>query len=177
MTPAFGQDAGRVAADVSNDQRLQQPLDGDETVAGLFRGVLGRLEHAGPAAAPAKASHCRRKPWAAWQAPDHWRPSPPWRRRRHARSGDDAMPWSSSSRTFRICSGVHWGMALRKRIGLRRLQETAHPLGVFFDIHGLPPVIAQPAFGTARWFRNRLPERRACHSGRSRALRAINLTA
>jgi hypothetical protein len=35
-------------------------------------------------------------------------------------------------------------VTLRQSIGLGRLDETTHPLGIFLDIHVLPPWIALP---------------------------------
>ena len=117
-------------------EREQEPLDRDITVAGLFTGLLGGLEHArqgrieinlpGPAAGNLRPLGERRLG----------------RRKRGARIAAGAVD-QTGRRAFGVVEQDLQQMfggellvplALRERLG--RLHETAAAVGIFLEIHG-----------------------------------------
>ena len=100
VTPARGEDLAGVAV-LLQRERQQQPLDGDEAVAGLLGDLLGVVEHAAPSPAPDRpgrrrrptpSASCRARPRPLVSA---WRELPPERSIRPA-----ARPSGSSSSTL-----------------------------------------------------------------------------
>ena len=115
-------------------QRQQQPLDGDETVAGLLRCAFGGVEHPRQFAAEIKLRAVARN------------------RRDLGDGGLDGCPRRLGvapgaldqtighalvvvQQHLEQVDGGELLMAAAQRQGLRALDEAARPLGVFFDIH------------------------------------------
>ena len=101
----LGQDVGGLGR-LLHGQRLQQPLDGDEAVAGLLGQFLGGREHLGQRLRQIElaiaAFDLRQRLERRLDAELDVAGRPP------ARSiSDAAKPSSSSTRTLRICSGVN----------------------------------------------------------------------
>ena len=100
------QDLGRAGV-LLHGEREQQPLDGDERVAGLLGDLLGRVENLGRRRRKVKLARAAAKLSAARQAPAR-SPQAPRAALPPARSISPAASPSVSSRsTFRMCSGVN----------------------------------------------------------------------
>ena len=141
------QDAGGRSRSL-DDQRQQQALHGDEAIAGLLGGLFGsrkdareRLRQGERTIASGNLRQLGKRRIIGHPGRFDVAAGPLDQRCRHA--------LIVVEQNFQDVFGRELGMTLRQRVGLSRLQETAHALGVFFDIHLSTSVIGQPVPGTA----------------------------
>ncbi len=134
---ALGQDFSGLGILVQR-QRQQQPLDGDEAVAGLLGRLLGGIEQARGLRRQidlpgARAGHLRQLAKRLLGRLQD-------RARIAARTVDQTArePLRVVEQNFKDMQGVKLLMALAGRQRLRRLDEAARTLGVLFDIHNCP---------------------------------------
>ena len=154
----------------SSAMREQQPLDGDEAVAGLLRDLLGVVEQPRGRGCEIDLAGARRPtPSASCRAPLRRRPAPARELPPERSIRPGGQPFRVVEQDLEHVLGGELLMALAQREGLRGLDETARAVGVFLDIHAsLPRAQAASARTTdltlsvrpAQDVRSRLPSRK-----------------
>ena len=135
----LGENLARLAV-LLQREREQQPLDGDETVAGLLAGFFGGVENAGQRRRQDRSGRRRRRelsaswPSAASTACKAWRELPPERSIRPA-----ASPSGIVEQNLEQMFGGELLVAFAQGQRLGGLHETAGAVGEFLEIHVSTP--------------------------------------